>query len=114
MEHHMRLSTEPFELIASGKKTVEVRLNDEKRQAVHVGDRIVFSKLPALHERMTVSVVEINHYKNFQELVDLLPMTDFGYPLDANPELLLGELRKIYDTDEESRYGVVAFRIRVL
>ncbi|MBQ0126139.1 MAG: DUF402 domain-containing protein, partial [Clostridiales bacterium] len=38
----MNLQKEPFESIKSGEKTVEVRLYDEKRRAVHVGDEIDF------------------------------------------------------------------------
>lgn len=46
MEHFMRLHEEPFELIKFGKKIIEIRLNDEKRQKVNIGDTITFSKLP--------------------------------------------------------------------
>lgn len=42
MLHEMRLLEEPFELIKAGKKIIEIRLNDEKRQKVSIGDEIVF------------------------------------------------------------------------
>ena len=34
MIHKMRLHNEPFELIANGTKTFELRLNDEKRRNI--------------------------------------------------------------------------------
>lgn len=34
--HEMHLDHEPFELIKNGKKTIELRLNDEKRQLLQV------------------------------------------------------------------------------
>ena len=34
--HYMELTPEPLELIRSGKKTIELRLYDEKRQAIKV------------------------------------------------------------------------------
>lgn len=37
MIHNMRLNPSPFEAIRSGKKTIEIRLNDEKRKQVKVG-----------------------------------------------------------------------------
>ena len=43
MLHKMKLNSKPFESIKSGSKTIELRLNDEKRQQVSVGDFIEFS-----------------------------------------------------------------------
>lgn len=42
--HEMRLADAPFDMIKSGKKTVEVRLNDEKRRQICVGDIIIFRR----------------------------------------------------------------------
>lgn len=42
MQHIMRLNPLPFKMIASGEKTIELRLNDEKRRLINVGDEITF------------------------------------------------------------------------
>ena len=42
MTQKMNLNPEPFEMIFSGQKTIELRLNDEKRQMIKVGDMIEF------------------------------------------------------------------------
>ena len=42
MKHNMRLNHDPFVLIEKGSKTIELRLNDEKRSKIKVGDTIVF------------------------------------------------------------------------
>ena len=34
--HEMHLDHEPFELIKNGKKTIELRLNDKKRQLLYI------------------------------------------------------------------------------
>ena len=39
----MNLAPSPFEMIKSGAKTIELRLYDEKRRAVKVGDTIEFT-----------------------------------------------------------------------
>lgn len=44
--HHMGLFEGPFQSMITGRKTVEVRLNDEKRRHVQVGDLIKFTELP--------------------------------------------------------------------
>ncbi|MDY0407970.1 DUF3850 domain-containing protein [Paracerasibacillus soli] len=46
MLHKMSLYIAPFQSIKSGRKTVEVRLNDEKRRKVNIGDTIEFTKIP--------------------------------------------------------------------
>ena len=46
MLHKMKLNESPFERIKNGKKTIEFRLYDEKRQQIKIGDKIEFSKLP--------------------------------------------------------------------
>lgn len=44
MIHKMNLNPEPFGMILSGQKTIELRLNDEKRKLIKVGDRIEFTQ----------------------------------------------------------------------
>lgn len=52
MEHKMGLYEGPFNSIKLGKKTVEVRLNDQKRRNLRKGDNIEFSKLPEKKEKL--------------------------------------------------------------
>ena len=40
MRHEMRLHDVPFKKIQAGTKTIEMRLYDEKRQMIQVGDEI--------------------------------------------------------------------------
>ena len=61
----MKLKQEPFEQIKSGVKIWEVRLNDDKRKTIHIGDRILFKKLPDLLEGVLTKVVDIKHFNHF-------------------------------------------------
>jgi len=38
MKHEMKLYPEPFQMIADGRKTIELRLYDEKRKKIKAGD----------------------------------------------------------------------------
>ena len=42
MLHEMKLQNGPFNSIKNGKKTIELRLYDEKRQKVKIRDKIEF------------------------------------------------------------------------
>ena len=59
MLHKMKLNESPFNRIKNGTKTVEFRLFDEKRQQIKIGDKIEFSKLPDLQEKLLVDVIEL-------------------------------------------------------
>ena len=45
MLFRMRLYHEPFAKIKAGTKTIEMRLNDEKRSQIQAGDEIEFTDL---------------------------------------------------------------------
>ncbi|MBQ2255674.1 MAG: DUF3850 domain-containing protein, partial [Clostridia bacterium] len=42
MTHYMKLRPHPFAMIKSGKKTIELRLLDEKRRQIALGDTLIF------------------------------------------------------------------------
>ncbi|WP_311794966.1 ASCH domain-containing protein [Alicyclobacillus acidiphilus] len=58
----MGLYGECFASIIGGRKKVEVRLNDEKRRQINVGDIIEFIKVPEQDETLQVQVVELRQY----------------------------------------------------
>ena len=68
MLHKMKLNESPFEMIKNGTKTIEFRLYDEKRQGVKIGDKIEFSKLPDLQEKLLVDVLELYQEDTFERL----------------------------------------------
>ena len=55
--HFMNLYPASFDAIRTGRKTVEMRLNDEKRQMIKIGDLIRFTNT-VTDEILTVKVVE--------------------------------------------------------
>ena len=68
MLHKMKLNESPFERIKNGTKTIEFRLYDEKRQQVKIGDKIEFSKLPDLQEKLIVDVIDLYREDTFENL----------------------------------------------
>ena len=68
MLHQMKLKESPFERIKNGTKTIEFRLYDEKRKQIKIGDKIEFSKLPELEEKIVVEVLDLYKNVSFKEL----------------------------------------------
>ena len=42
MNHKMKLQPKYYDFILNGTKRIEIRLNDEKRKTIKVGDTITF------------------------------------------------------------------------
>ena len=112
MEHIMNLCREPFDMIASGEKTIELRLYDNKRQRVKVGDTIIFMSLDDRNDVLKTKVVKIYTFKNFAELYRNLPLLKCGYREGepANPNDML----MYYSREQEEKYGVVGIEITVI
>ena len=110
----MKLNQDPFERIKSGKKTIEVRLFDYKRQMLNLGEIMSFSKLPDLKEKISVEVMGLLRYRNFKELLDDFSMDYFGYSKDYSKEKFIEEIYKIYTKEEEKKWGVLGIKIKLI
>ena len=60
--HQMKLNNKPFNMIKNGRKNIELRLYDEKRRKLNIGDEIIFRNLK---DGETISVT-ILHYINMK------------------------------------------------
>lgn len=100
-EHAMRLRREPFELIRDGRKTVELRLYDEKRQQIAVGDTIVFR---CEEDALTVQVLALHRFPDFAELYAAMPRERLG---SDDPK----DMERYYTLEEQRKYGVLGIEI---
>lgn len=113
MKIYMKLQKEPFEMIKSGRKIYEMRLLDEKRSKIKIGDEIEFSLYDNEDKKLLVTVVDILKYKSFIDLyADLSPL-ELGYTRENYKDASFKDMEKYYSKEEESRYGVVAIKIKL-
>ncbi len=108
----MKLLEEPFELIKSGKKTIEIRLFDDKRQKINVGDTIEFSKSSI--DKVEVEVIALLKYKTFKDLINNFPMQNYGYPKDYPVQEFLNKIYTIYSKEQEKQFGVLGIKVRLI
>ena len=106
----MRLHNGPFEKIKSGTKTIEMRLNDEKRQLIKVGDFIKFINR-VTEEELTTLVKGLYYYESFDELYKHFDKVSIGYDLEdeADPN----DMSQYYSNEDIENYGVVGIEIEV-
>ncbi len=108
--HHMKLRPSPFEMIKNGEKTVELRLFDEKRQSVKVGDQIVFTNTET-GETYTASVVNLHRFDSFEELYQSLPLLKCGYTAETVGSAHPSDMEQYYSAEEQAQYGVVGIEL---
>jgi ASC-1-like (ASCH) protein len=107
------IRTKYFDLIRCGEKVYEVRLLDEKRKGVEVGDIITFKDEGASGESFDTVVKDIIYFKSFGEMADTLPSEKIGFRGESREEILK-TYYSFYTKEDEARYGVVAFRVKVI
>jgi 8-oxo-dGTP diphosphatase len=108
--HKMRLKAEPFEKIKSGSKTIELRLNDEKRQSVKVGDYIEFSMTGNASQKILTLVTALHRFSTFKELYAELPKEKLGYSANEVPDQ--NHMDAFYSKDEQEKYGALGIELR--
>lgn len=111
MLHQMKLQPNPFRKIKSGSKTIELRLNDEKRQQVQVGDFIEFTMLDDTAQKLTVRVTALYHFNSFAELYAALPKEKLGYAPNEMP--VPDHMDAYYPRDNQEEYGVLGIELRL-
>ncbi|GAA0337898.1 ASCH domain-containing protein [Bacillus carboniphilus] len=110
MLHKMGLYGEYFQSIKDGKKKVEVRLNDEKRRQIKVGDFIEFIKVPEQDESLKVRVMELRIYDTFKEMYEDIPFEAFDCEGWSMEEMVEGTYQ-IYTREQEKQWGTLAIII---
>ncbi len=111
MKHEMKLNNGPFMNIKNGTKTIELRLNDEKRQLLKIKDLIEFTNGETL-EQMLVEIENLYHYSSFDELYKHFDKVSMGYKEDeiADPK----DMEEYYSKEEQKKYGVLGIEVRKL
>ncbi len=110
MNYFMMLNPIPFEMIKSGQKTIELRLNDEKRQKLKVGDTIVFTNTTN-GEKLQATVLQLHRFNSFEALYQSLPLLKCGYTeLDIHTAQA-SDMGKYYSAEEQAKYGVVGIEL---
>ena len=108
MTHEMKLQDAPFLLFAKGKKRIEVRLLDEKRQKIRQGDEILFRRATGT-ETVTRYVVRLHKHPTFAALFAALPPEAFGCA--EGERLTADEMYAYYTSAEEQKWGVLGIEV---
>lgn len=107
----MRLADEPFEKIWREEKTVEIRLNDEKRREINVGDKIFFHLLSKEDSIIIATVTALHRFDTFQQLFSSALFSKIGSG-DMSADEAAQRMYQYYTAEQEQKYGVLGIEIK--
>lgn len=114
MKHTMHLQPQPFSMIWSGEKTMELRLDDEKRKQIKVNDEIEFCCPESGQQSFTVRVKALHRFQNFAELYATLPLLRCGYTRETLASASPDDMNAYYSPQQQAKYGVVGIEVKSL
>lgn len=109
MIHKMHLNDDLFNKIKEETKTIELRLNDEKRQLLKIKDYIEFTNR-LTKETMLVKIINLYNFPNFEELYKHFDKVAMGY--DENDIADAKDMEEYYSKEEQEKYGVLGIEMK--
>ena len=91
MVHEMKLNDKAFNNIKNGIKKFELRLYDDRRKNINLGDTIIFHNLNNLDDTISVNVLALLRYPSFKDL-----FTDIDYRLCGTANSLEEKLERVH------------------
>ncbi|MFG1702501.1 ASCH domain-containing protein [Nonomuraea sp. M3C6] len=106
----VRIRKPYFDLIASGVKTVEVRVAYASMRKIQPGQELGFV---SGDERLRTRVIRVSEYETFEGMLAHEDPVAIGGDLGKNPQELLAVIRGIYPPEKE-RLGVLAIGLELI
>ena len=107
--HKLNVKEKYYNMLKSGIKTIELRLFDEKRKNIKIGDFIEFSNNSNANDKFSAKVINIHRAQNFVELCKNINCNNAGF---ATNEELMKALEEFYTLDRQKQYGVIGIEIQ--
>ena len=112
--HRMHLDPDAFASMDAGKKTVELRLYDEKRRRIQAGDVIRFERTADDTDVLYAQVSGLRFFPSFDELYRALPLTACGYTEAEAETASPRDMDRYYAPAEQEKWGVVGIELSLL
>lgn len=111
--HELGLQPKFYNYILNGTKRIEIRLYDEKRKLIKLGDTIRFMKEPDREECFNTKVVGLLKYDNFEEMFESLDISLLA-DKEMTKEKLIDTLEEFYTKEKQKKYGVLGIMVELI
>lgn len=111
MIHPMGLAEPDFQKVVNGTKTLELRLFNDKRSQIKIGDSILFESRGSDSRKVTCEVRSIHRGNTFFELFSSqLNPKHAGF---SSTDSTVKAVRRFYSEEDEKAAGVICFGIKL-
>ena len=101
-------------MIKSGRKDIELRLNDEKRRKICANDKMVFTNIDT-GETIETKCLKIHIADSFIKLFEIINDNErVGSQITETHEEMSEQMRAYYSREDEEKYGVVGIEIVII
>lgn len=108
--HFYTLKPKPYNAMEEGYKTIEMRLNDEKRQLLAIGDFIIFTNTEDKNKSLLTIIKDLKRYSSFKELYEDTPnKLELGYLENETPHY--EDMYDYYPKERINQYHALAIHL---
>ncbi len=107
--HRLNVQEKYYNLLKSGVKSIELRLFDDKRKAIKVGDMIEFTNAADKEDMFRAEVVCLHRAADFATLCHQIDCRKAGF---ASNEELNKALEQFYSYERQQEFGVVGIEVK--
>ena len=109
--HRMHLEPKAYARMEDEKKTIELRLYDEKRRRIQAGDVIRFESTDDETDVLFAWVTGMRFFASFDELYAALPLTACGYAPEELAAASPRDMDKYYAPEDQKKWSVVGIEL---
>ena len=109
MVHRMKIVDFAYKAIKNQEKDIEVRLNEEKRQIIKIGDIIEFEHIYT-KKILKVEVINLYRFGTFKDLFKTFNYKRLGIKKTDTSNIMYN----FYTKDDENKYGALGIEIKLI
>ena len=107
--HKLNVKEKYYNMLKSGTKTIKLRLYDDKRKNIKIGNSIEFLNNSDADDKFTAQVINLHRASNFAELCKKIDCHDAGF---ATNNELLKVLKEFFSLNRQNELGIVGIEIQ--
>ena len=107
--HNLNVKEKYYNMLKSGVKTIELRLFDEKRQNIKIGDIIEFANHDNTADKFLAEVINLYRADDFMGLCRKISCQKAGFQTN---EELVNCLEEFYEPQKQKQFGVLGIEIK--
>jgi len=100
-----------YNMIKNGTKDIELRLMDNKRRKIKIGDMFLIYNANKTNDYIKCRVLNLHTAKNFSELLNTIELKRTGA---TNVDEMINKIQEIYPLSKQNELGVVGIELQVL